>query len=88
MFITYLQIMDNTKWIKWAENVGLNIIKSVEVNIGDNHTTIQHIGNENTIQHDYYKNKCVNVEIRNYKHEKEMKELIEKYSQKSHKNKV
>ena len=55
----------------WAENIGKNLIKQVDMSIGDNHTTIYNIGNEKTIQYDYFKDKCTNVEIKDEKLDKE-----------------
>ena len=45
--------------------------------IGDNHTTIYNQCDGKSVQFDYYKGKCVNVESRDEKLEKDMKDMWE-----------
>ena len=61
----------------WANEIGKNLIKQVDVTIGDNHTIIYNQGDGKSVQFDYYKDKCVNVENRDEKLEKDMKDMWE-----------
>ena len=53
--------------MNWAENIGKNLIKQVDVSMGDNHTTIYNLGDGKTVQFDYFKDKCINVENKDEK---------------------
>ena len=63
--------------MNWAENIGKNLIKQVDMSVGDNHTTIYNLGDGKTVQFDYFKDKCTNVEFTNEKLDKERKEMFE-----------
>ena len=61
----------------WANEIGKNLIKQVDVTIGDNNTIIYNQGDGKSVQFDYYKGKCVNVKSRDEKLEKDMKDMWE-----------
>lgn len=54
--------METTKEIKWASKIGEQIIKKVEINIGNNYTVIENIGNGVYKETVYNKNKHVKTE--------------------------
>lgn len=62
--------------MNWAENIGKNLIKQVDLSVGDNQTIIYNLGDGKTVQFDYYKDKCINVDHRDHKLEKEMKDMM------------
>ena len=63
--------------MNWAENIGKNLIKQVDMSIGDHHTTIYNLGDGKTVQFDYFKDNCTNVEYKDEKLDKERKEMFE-----------
>ena len=63
--------------LNWANEIGKNLIKQVDVTIGDNHTIIYNQGDGRSVQFDYYKDKCVNIEHKDEKLEKDMKDMWE-----------
>jgi len=65
--------------MNWAEEIGKNLIKRVDVSVGDNRTIVYNLGDGKTVQFDYHKEKCVNVEHKDEKLEEDMKRLWEEF---------
>ena len=63
--------------MNWVENIGKNLIKQVDISVGDNHTIIYNLGDGKTVQYDYFNDKCTNVEYKDEKLDKERKEMYE-----------
>lgn len=61
-----------------SETISEKIIKNVEGE--DHHTIIRDLGEGKSIQLDYYKGKCVNVDYRNTKLENYVEELLNQIS--------
>jgi len=60
----------------WAEQIGKNLFRQVDIKIGENQTIIYNLGEGKTVQFDYQNDKCVNVEHRDEKLEKDMNDMI------------
>lgn len=65
--------------MNWAEEIGKNLIKRVDVSVGDNHTIVYNLGDGKTVQFDYHKEKCVNIEHKDEKLEEDMKRLWDEF---------
>jgi len=65
--------------MNWAEEIGKNLIKRVDVSVGDNRTIVYNLGDGKTVQFDYHKEKCVNIEHKDEKLEEDMKRLWEEF---------
>jgi hypothetical protein len=53
--------------IKYKNELGReyleNLIKQVDISVGNNHTIVYNLGDGKTVQYDYFKDKCTNVEF-------------------------
>ena len=65
--------------MNWAEEIRKNLIKRVDVSVGDNRTIVYNLGDGKTVQFDYHKEKCVNIEHKDEKLEEDMKRLWEEF---------
>lgn len=65
--------------MNWAEEIGKNLIKRVDVSVGDNRTIVYNLGDGKTVQFDYHKEKCVNIEHKDEKLEEDMKRLWDEF---------
>jgi len=65
--------------MNWAEEIGKNLIKRIDVSVGDNRTIVYNLGDGKTVQFDYHKEKCVNIEHKDEKLEEDMKRLWEEF---------
>jgi len=65
--------------MNWAEEIGKNLIKCVDVSVGDNRTIVYNLGDGKTVQFDYHKEKCVNIEHKDEKLEEDMKRLWDEF---------
>jgi hypothetical protein len=65
--------------MNWTEEIGKNLIKQVNVSVGDNHTIMYNLGDGKTVQFDYHKEKCVNIEHKDEKLEEDMKRLWDEF---------
>jgi len=63
----------------WAEEIGKNLIKRVDLSFGDNHTTMYNLGDGKTVQFEYHNEKCVNVEYKDEKLDEDMRKLWEEF---------
>jgi len=63
--------------MNWAEDFAKKLMKQVDVSIGDHHTTIYNLGDGKTVQFDYFKDECTNVEYKDEKLDKERKEMFD-----------
>lgn len=59
--------------MNWAEEIGKNLIKRVDVSVGDNRTIVYNLGDGKTVQFDYH------VEHKDEKLEEDMKRLWEEF---------
>ena len=65
--------------MNWVEEIGKNLIRRVDVSVGDNRTIVYNLGDAKTIQFDYQNENCVNVEYKDEKLEEDMKRLWEEF---------
>ena len=59
--------------MNWAEEIGKNLIRRVDVSVGDNRTIVYNLCDVKTVQFDYYEENYMNVE---YKYEKFEEDMI------------
>ena len=59
--------------MNWAEEIGKNLIKRVDVSVGNSHTIVYNLGDGKTVQFDYY------VEHKDEKLEEDMKRLWDEF---------
>ena len=50
--------------MNWVEEIGKNLIRRVDVSVGDNRTIVYNLGDVKTVQFDYYKENYMNVEYK------------------------
>lgn len=65
--------------MNWAEEIGKNLIRRVDVSVGDNHPIVYNLGDMKTVQFDYQNENCVNVEYKDEKFEEDMIKLWEQF---------
>lgn len=57
----------------WAEEIGKNLVKRVDVSFRDNHTTMYNLGDRKMVQYDYH------VEYKDEKLEEDMRKLWKEF---------
>lgn len=61
--------------MNWAEEIGKNLIRRVDVSVGDNRTIVYNLGDVKTVQFDYHEENYMNVEYKDEKFEEDMIKL-------------
>lgn len=61
--------------MNWAEEIGKNMIRRVDVSVRDNHTIVYNLCDVKTVQFDYYEENYMNVEYKDEKFEEDMIKL-------------
>ncbi len=61
--------------MNWAEEIGKNLIRRVDVSVGDNRTIVYILGDMKTVQFDYQNENYMNVEYKDEKFEEDMIKL-------------
>ena len=65
--------------MNWVEEIGKNLIRRVDVSVGDNRTIVYNLGDGKTVQFDYQNEKCVNIEHNYEELEEDMIKLWEQF---------
>jgi len=63
----------------WAQEIGKNLVKRVDVSFGDNHITIYNLGDGKNVQFEYHNEKCLNVVHKDEKLEEDMRKIWEEF---------
>lgn len=57
----------------WAQEIGKNLVKRVDVSFGDNRTTMYNFGDGKTVQYEYHE------EYKDEKLEEDMRKIFEEF---------
>lgn len=76
-----------SNWSDWTSQIAKNLVKQVDISVGENHTTIYNLGEGKTARYYYYKDGGVDVEYKDENNENDMKNLFEKSTNVNNPNK-